>query len=208
MERTESNHETSSEVNRQSKRKGNGGYSPSLLVLTAISFISLLFGVALPSVRITPELGSIWIEVPAALLYDEAVETKTWSILQLVWTLAASGHYALMILVFVFSVIFPLAKALFIAWRTLGLARRLRPSRGLSWTVRLMHKLARWSMLDVFVIALTVVAFEDFPGAKAEALIGTYLFAVSVITAKLALIMKRRESRKSRWDFIFGWITS
>jgi paraquat-inducible protein A len=53
--------------------------------------------------------------------------------------------------------------------------------------MKIMEKLGKWSMLDVFVIASLVVCFKGFPGGThIQVQWGIYLFALSVLLSMLA----------------------
>lgn len=94
------------------------------------------------------------------------------------WSLIGEGEVFLGGIVLVFSILFPVAKNLmliavlhFYAW--------LEPySRTL---VRVVAVLGKWSMLDVFLLALIVSSVKLGALAKAEVRSGVYYFAISIL---------------------------
>lgn len=114
---------------------------------------------------------------------------ETYNILDALRSLAASDLWLLATIVFVFSVIFPLAK-------TLMAAIIFRVGNSASpRTAHLMGILGKWSMLDVFLVA-TLVALTQLSELRSiEPRSGLYLFAAGVILNNLAtarLSMARR----------------
>jgi len=99
------------------------------------------------------------------------------SILDSVWRLFTSGEYFLFAVIFLFSVVFPLAK-LTVAFYLWFLAPVTRPGflRTLAW----IETLGKWSMLDVFVVALVVVALQISIVSDVEVHAGIYLFTLAV----------------------------
>jgi len=97
-------------------------------------------------------------------------------------TLFKEGEYILFLIIFVFTILFPMIKILL-----LGLIHYCR-----SWPQEKMKKLlhylslvSKWSMLDVFIVALLVVIVRLGITGRVEAQWGLYVFAVSVILSTL-----------------------
>lgn len=99
------------------------------------------------------------------------------SILDSVWRLLESGEVFLFIVLTVFSIVFPIAK-LVTAFYLWFLAPVTRPGflRTLSW----IETLGKWSMLDVFVVALIVVALQISIVSDVALHAGIYLFTLAV----------------------------
>lgn len=115
-------------------------------------------------------------------------------------------YYVLGLILLVFSIIFPFAKlcALLILWcGKFTDAQRLRVFK---W----LELLGRWSMLDVFVVAMIVVIAKSGGALQASPKIGIYLFAVAVLLSLVLTIhirsLARRLSPKDRR--VAGGITS
>jgi paraquat-inducible protein A len=102
-----------------------------------------------------------------------------WSALE---TLAAEKEWGLFVLVGSFSVLFPILKLimLFLIWN-LEEATGERHRRHLRW----LETYSKWSMLDVFVVALLVVSVKLGAMAEARVEFGIYAFAASVVLTML-----------------------
>ena len=96
--------------------------------------------------------------------------------------LAAQGEWGLFVLVGAFSVVFPILKTLvLLAIWNLDPAHGARHRRHLAW----LASYSKWSMLDVFVVALLVVSVKLGSLAEARVEVGIYAFAASVILTML-----------------------
>jgi paraquat-inducible protein A len=106
------------------------------------------------------------------------------SILQAAYELLDSGHFGLFAVVVGFSVVFPAVKLLaaLYLWQTPGIGTA-RTQRTLLW----IDRFGKWSMLDVFVAALVVVAVEISLIAEVEVHAGIYVFAIAVILSMIAV---------------------
>jgi paraquat-inducible protein A len=104
------------------------------------------------------------------------------SLLSALQQLAQEAEWGLFVLVGTFSVVFPVLKNL-----SLLLIWNLDPSNGAAHRQHL-HWLAvysKWSMLDVFVVALLVVSVKLGSVAQARVELGIYAFAASVVLTML-----------------------
>ncbi len=102
-----------------------------------------------------------------------------WSGLQ---QLRAEGEWGLFALIGLFSVVFPIVKILLLAlvWN-FGREGSRAHARHLHW----LAEYGRWSMLDVFVVALIVVTVKLGVLAQARVEAGIYWFSTSVILTLL-----------------------
>jgi paraquat-inducible protein A len=92
--------------------------------------------------------------------------------------LLQGGNVAIGVVLLVFSILFPIAK---LAVLRLGIAE-LAAGRAPGRAHRLVQRLAKYSMVDVFVIALVVVASKTFPGGTVITVDwGTYAFAAAAL---------------------------
>jgi len=118
---------------------------------------------------------AIGVYLPVFTLTKLLIFNNTVSILSGLWQLVAEGEYLVFILIFSFSIILPVSKIsiLAIAWNS----RKERHHKKLLW----LEKVGRWSMLDVFVVALLIVTVKL--GVLASVVIhsGLYYFTASVI---------------------------
>jgi paraquat-inducible protein A len=90
-------------------------------------------------------------------------------------------------------VLFPLAKIgiLLLAW-----ARMRRGGRASTRLVGALQALGRWSMLDVFVVALVIFAIKARSFGDAHVAIAIYPFVASIaLTGYAGLLVKRALSR-------------
>ncbi|MCH8182200.1 MAG: paraquat-inducible protein A [Proteobacteria bacterium] len=142
--------------------------------LLALALPLLVAGLLLPAVSVS----SLWIFNDTFSLTDGALQ------------LLREGEYLLFVAVFFFTFVFPVLKIVAGLAVCLGspgnsrLFRRLFPA---------MAALSKWSMLDVFVVAIIVVMLEGSLLSDADARFGLFLFAGSVVLSTLAI--QRLKSR-------------
>lgn len=112
------------------------------LMLTAISFFFLYPGVTEPIMSIKASISMFGL--------NSTIFEETRSIWQTVHSLREAGYAAVGFMVVTFSVIIPVVKGLLIIWTWLS------PTR---WRWQLISMLSKWSMADVFVVAILVAFF-------------------------------------------------
>ncbi len=100
------------------------------------------------------------------------------SILGGIVQLLQTGDYLLFAIVLIFTVIVPIAKlgVAFWAWRRLHL-----PHGTLPVALRWVEAFGKWSMLDVFVVALLVVVLKISLVSNVTVHLGLYVFAAAVL---------------------------
>jgi len=106
------------------------------------------------------------------------------SVLQSLLLLVEDGEYFLCVLLFTFTALFPFGKLVAAAWlwRFADVASGpLR--RALGW----LDVLGRWSMLDVFVVALVVVSVKVSRIGDVSLHTGFYLFVAAILVSGLTL---------------------
>ena len=106
------------------------------------------------------------------------------SILQLTATLFDSSEWLLMIIIMVFAILLPAVKLLVL---------HITAFNGSS--ARMLHAVAilgRWSMLDVLVVALIIVAVKSSGIASAASQPGLWFFAASALGSALASELLKR----------------
>ena len=108
------------------------------------------------------------------------------SILGAALRLFDSGDFFLFAVVAVFTAVFPVFKLTiaYAVWRRLRVGSRRFP-RALSW----VERFGRWSMLDVFVVALMVVIMKISFVSDVEVHSGIYVFFAAVV---LSMAVVRR----------------
>jgi paraquat-inducible protein A len=149
--------------------KSRHWYIP-IMILMAIGL--LIAGWSLPTLKLTKVIFF----------------TDTYSIWAGITELWKADLYFLAGLIFFFSMIFPLVKLLGLMgiW-FVSLTQEARRMY-LDW----LELLGRWSMLDVFVVAILIVLVKSKAIVDAQAAIGIYLFAGAILLSMLtANIMNR-----------------
>ena len=118
---------------------------------------------------------AIGIYLPVFTLTKLLVFNNTVSILSGLWQLVAEGQYLIFILIFSFSILLPITKLsiLAFAWNS----HKSTHHKKLQW----LEKVGRWSMLDVFVVALLIVTVKLGVLASVEIHPGLYYFTAAVL---------------------------
>jgi uncharacterized paraquat-inducible protein A len=111
-------------------------------------------------------------------------QTNTYSLIGAIKDLYQLGYYFIASILLIFSVLFPIAKLTLILAATSSLVP-------LSTTARhRMHKFAvetgKYSLLDVLVVAVSIVVIRFGALAQVSALSGTVVFCVSILLSILA----------------------
>lgn len=96
-----------------------------------------------------------------------------------------AGEYFLFLVVALFSVILPAIKlsVLIVVW-----ARGDSAGRGAQKALRFIAAISKWSMLDVFIVAVMVVALDGNLFTTAEVHSGIVLFALAIILSTWAAL--------------------
>ena len=137
--------------------------TPALL---GVAFICFVAGVAVPFFNVT----KMWV-------FHDAV-----SVISGLVSLAQAGEWFLFTILFLFTLVFPVTKLSVLAavwWNRHH--HDERADRLLRWVAHL----GKWSMLDVFVVAILVVAVKSASVAEIHVSLGVYLFTASVIITQL-----------------------
>ena len=146
---------------------------PSVLTLVSLNWAGhalLACGLFAPCMTITPQLEP---HTGLAEWLGLVDRPETYSIFSGVWKLLRGGNVPIGMILIVCSVLIPLAKL--IVYRA-GLAD-LRDGRPVTPAHRLAAAIGKYSMVDVFVVALFVISSQRLPGGTTiELLWGTYAF--------------------------------
>lgn len=104
-----------------------------------------------------------------------------------------ANELLLALLLFFFSIIFPVIKlaALAVIWFVKLPEERRR------WLLHWLGLLGKWSMLDVFVVAILIVLIKIGPLAKVEPRAGVYVFSLAIIASMLTTVYIDRLTRQS-----------
>ena len=108
---------------------------------------------------------------------------ETYSIIDGILGFWSDGRYGLFVLVFLFSVVLPLGKVAVGIWAWLAAAD---PGSLPDRLLRAAAWVSRWSMLDVCIVALLVVALEGSLLTTADIHAGVVLFAAGVVVSTIA----------------------
>lgn len=143
-----------------------------LAFLIILSSVTLTLGVVLPIMKFE-----------SFYFFDE-----TTSIIDIIATLYVSEEYLLAILVAGFSVVFPFTKQMAVLLEALNLNRQRRGA-----LAKLIPLLSKWSMMDVLLVALVIVAAKLSGVASAFSQIGLWFYASSTLLTIIShwLINKR-----------------
>ena len=128
-------------------------------------------------------LLAVGVFAPIITLEKLLVVRNTFSIVSGVVGLLKDGQVFLFLLVGGFSVGLPIAK-LAMVLRMLHI--ELHQDTRLRKYIRWMHTYGRWSMLDVFVVAILVVSVKLGALARVQMHYGVYVFAGAVVLTMLA----------------------
>ena len=150
-----------------------------------IAHILLGVGLAAPCMTVTPRMGS---HTGLAQWLGLLDAPRTYSILTGIRALIEGDGLWIGLLLLLFSVLFPIAKL--IALRVamgVGASNRLH---------RVLRGVGKYSMADVFVVALLVVESKSFPGGTTIDLRwGIYAFAAAALLTMLITTLADRASR-------------
>lgn len=130
-----------------------------LLVMTLLLFVA---GVLLPILTITKLL----------------VVSNEVSILTGLYQLIEEQQYFIFVVIFLFSIALPLLKLYYLFLLS---AKKAIENQAYSKYLHLMHRYGRWSMLDVFVIAILIMTVKLGALASVEIESGMYYFTAAVI---------------------------
>ena len=100
-------------------------------------------------------------------------------------------HYGLAVILLVFSILFPFTKLAVLMSLWVGRFTDAQRQDVLKW----LERLGRWSMLDVFVVAMIVVIAKTGGALQAQPRLGIYLFAAAVL---LSMVLTRYIHRLAR----------
>ncbi len=106
--------------------------------------------------------------------------------------LLRGGHYGLGLVLLTFSIFFPFAKLCILLVLWFGKFTDDQRLRAFKW----LEILGRWSMLDVFVVAMIVVIAKSGGALKASPKIGIYLFAIAVLLSLVVTVHIRSLARR------------
>ncbi len=157
-----------------------------------LAAVALGLGLVLPCMTIQTTFGQYesWLR----LLKPELHQTRRYSMLSGILAMLRHDSPGIGLVLLLFSAIFPTAKLAIMAAATHALAvgRRAGP------LLTIAHHTGKFSMLDVLVLALIVIAIKGLGDTTKVSLeIGVGLFAASVIAGIIASIMLHQLERRA-----------
>jgi len=147
--------------------------------LIACSSILLGLGLIGPTLTIFPKAGDLtWF---IKIIAPEELAVSTYSILGVIQKLFQTNDLFLAILLALFSVFSPVLKLSFY-WHATG----LKNPKKFKSMLEVIHYIGKFSMAEVFALALIIVVIKSFPGGSTAQLEwGAYLFTFSIICSML-----------------------
>lgn len=130
---------------------------------------------------------AIGLELPVVTLRS-GLAHDSYSVLGGIADLARSGERLLALIVLAFSVLFPMVKLAMLAHVLFRPASSERRERLVRW----LELLGRWSMLDVFVIAILIGSVHLGILSEARAARGTYVFAAGILLSMFSTLAVHR----------------
>ncbi len=130
---------------------------------------------------------AIGLDLPVITLRTGLAHDR-YSVLEGIADLARSGEVLLALIVLAFSVVFPIVKLGvlgLVLFRPVQEQRRAR-------LLRALERLGRWSMLDVFVIAILIGSVHLGMLSEAHAERGIYVFAAGILLSMFATLAVQR----------------
>jgi paraquat-inducible protein A len=146
---------------------------PTLILL---SFGLLMMGLSRPLMRV--EKMTFW--------------KNEYSVMQGVHSLWEQQQFALASILFFFSIVFPSVKLGVLAMIWFVPLPEQKRQAALHW----LGLLGKWSMLDVFAVAILIVLVKLGPLAKIEAQRGLYWFATAIVLSMLTSMYVERLAKK------------
>ncbi len=144
------------------------------LVITLLLFIA---GISLPILTITKLL----------------IVSNEVSVLTGLWQLIEEQQYFIFIVIFLFSIVLPILKLYYLFLLS---AKKTLNNQMYSKYLHLMHRYGRWSMLDVFVIAILIMTVKLGALASVEIEPGMFYFTAAVILLMIITsVIVRLESK-------------
>ncbi len=121
-------------------------------------------------------------------------ETNTFSIMGGIENLWVEKNRGLAVVIYFFSIVFPIMKlaTLLVLWFVKMTDRRRR------WILYGLEVLGRWSMLDVFVVAVIMVSMKLGVLAAARVERGIYFFGAAILVAMVATTLESHLARRTR----------
>lgn len=149
----------------------------TIQVILALTLVLFIIGISTPILTVTKLM----------------VVSNEVSILTGLYELLEEQQYFIFVVIFLFSIILPLVK---IYYLYLLSASHAVDNKQYTKYLHLMHRYGRWSMLDIFVIAILIMTVKLGALASVEIEIGMYFFTIAVILLMIITsVMVKLESK-------------
>lgn len=171
------------------------------LWMAHLSAVTFVFGVFSPSFTVRPSLGDPVVNALIRDVLPEFLEPQTFSLARGIWVLFADGETGLGLIITTFSVAFPTWKLVVLhivlmTQDTIGSATGRHRAK-----LNLLSHFGGWSMLDVFIVAVIVVGFKEFPsGTRVDREFGLFIFAVSILLCMASSALAKKFTRPPSSD--------
>ncbi|QDK47366.1 paraquat-inducible protein A [Bdellovibrio sp. ZAP7] len=137
-----------------------------------------------PEVSMAFALSALILYIPANIFPFMTLEVygnkNTATIWEGIVTMSDTGSWGIAIIIFLASMVIPLAKLLILFY--LGLTAKSSAHRKLRTRLyNTVEAIGRWSMLDIYLLAVLVAIMKMGPWAHAEPGLGSWMFALVVI---------------------------
>lgn len=162
-----------------------------LLHLAGVSAVFLAVGLTAP-------ILSLAVSQQVPVLGDVVLSYEVKSVVGMVWTLLWQGNLLLGFVLLIFSIMTPLAK-LGLSFVALSISSGCWRGRALG----LIQRLGKWSMVDVFVVAVTVALLAGAGQGNTDASMGqgmvffTTYALISLILGPMLLRLHRKDDRST-----------
>jgi hypothetical protein len=165
-------------------------------LLIVASAVLLGAGLAGPCMAIEPAFGTFdgWVRLLKPAMARPTHYSVFGGITAGITALVHNGNVALGVLLLAFSVVFPTIKLGVMAAATAALAEGHAPGP----LMKVAHHAGKFSMLDVFVVGLIVLAIKGLPGGSRVTLgWGVGAFSASVLLSMVAALLITRTERRA-----------
>ena len=116
-----------------------------------------------------------------------------YSVIAGVISLLEQREYLLGFVLFFFSVVFPIVKLVSLAYLWVAPLKAAQRESVLHW----LGLLGKWSMLDVFIVAILIVLVKMGPLASIEPRTGVYFFCAAIVASMLSTMAVTRLTQRN-----------
>lgn len=159
-------------------------------ILISLASVFLALGLVAPTLTITPKAGDYtWL---IKIFAPEQLDAITYSIVGVIQKLYQMEDLFLAVLLSIFSVVSPIIK-LSLYW--IATSSNLGKTQ-IESNLKKINFIGKFSMAEVFALALIIVVIKSFPGGSSAHLEwGAYIFTLSVIFSLVVAL--RLDSKRS-----------